>query len=350
MSSVRSVQDELLDRLYDIDAEEFEQFSKIFVETIERPDHIELTPFGGDGGIDVRGNVGTELYNPRFGVQTKQFRNNVGQPAVRNFVGALRQHHYQWGVFITTADYSNGAVELAEDQQDQPITLVNRDRLLDLMLATELGAVEIGEDTYEVDEDFWEIFERTESDAPVSSEEVPQADSFDVMQYALQAVDRGYRYKAEVTQYLERKTGDDWAQRQADYYLVAAWALGYTHKDRMGEYNGHEMRQWGLTRDGQEYVELIDRGLDEEAEQHLAEHIEQMEIVERLLPEIKDKGSISHQRLIDFIEEESELRGTTPGRRASTVGVWIDTLPYITRKHSGSSYRYEYIPSRIDEY
>lgn len=345
-----TARDEILDRVFSITDEQFEQLSKIIVEEIEQPANIELTPFGSDGGIDVRGNFGRELLEPKFGVQSKKFNSNITSPAMRNFVGALRDHRYQYGVFITTSGYSSGAVDVAENQLEIPITLVDNDYLTNLMLEYELGVIKDTPDDYELDPDFWKIFDRTTSDDPIPTEEVPQADSLSVLRYALEAIDRGYRYKPEITDYMERKTGDDWTGRQADYYPAAGYALGLVHKDTMGQYNNRQMRRWSLTREGQEYMELLESGQDDAGKEYLAKRIEEMEIVQRIIPEIRDTGTIPHSRLKELIEEKSMLNQTTADRRASTIGQWINELPYIDRKGRSASLRYEYVPKRLDDF
>jgi restriction system protein len=347
---IPAVRDEVFEQVMSISEEQFEQLCKILIEEVERPQDIELTPFRGDGGIDVRGHYGYELLHPRFGVQSKQFKGNIGSPAMRNFVGALQQHHYQYGVFITTSDYSTGAVELAEQQENRPIELVGRDRLLDVMLDYEVGVIDEGADSYELDPKFWSIFDRTTSDDPLQTDEVPQADSLGVLRYTLQAIDQGYRYKPEITDYMERKTRNDWTGRQADYYPSAGYALGYVHKDTIGEYRGRQIRQWGLTREGQEYVELIEREEEEEAHEHLLEHIRGMNISQRVLDVLEKEGSFMHDRLKELLGQESQITGDTINRRATTMGRWLTELPEVNRRHKDNSYQYEYLAKNLDDF
>ena len=345
-----TAKEEVLERALSISDEQFEQLSKILVERIEEPNHIELTPFGGDGGIDVRGHFGRELLEPKFGVQSKKFTSNINAPAIRNFVGSLRDHRYQYGVFVTTSGYSSGAVGVAEKQLEIPIRLVDDDSLTELMLDYQLGVIEESSGDYEIDPDFWTIFDRTTSNDPLPTDEVPQADSLDVLRYAIEAIDRGYRYKSEITDYMARKTGDDWTGRQADYYPAAGYALGLVHKDTVGEYDGRQMRRWSLTREGQEYMELLETGQTEKAREYLADCIERTEIVKRILPAIKKAETLPHSRLKELVEEESMLSQDTSERRASTIGQWIDELPCINRKGHSASLRYEYVPSQLDDF
>lgn len=342
-----AVKSNLYNRLMDLEAEQFEQFSKIIIEQIEQPDYIELTPFGADGGIDIRGNYGQSFFEAQFGVQVKRYSSNVGSPAMQKFVGALSQHQYQFGCFITTASYSNGAIEVAEGQD---IILIDGDRLADIMVVNEVGVV-FDDSDFNIDYEFWSIFEETDEGDLVGTDGIPQADSFDVIHTTLLAIDDDYRFNPEIKKYLEIHTErDSWTRRQADYYPSAAYVLGFVHKDRKGEYNGREMRRWGLTREGQEYIQLM-RGENEDAQKdYLHQQIREAEIISRIIDYIKEQQSISHDELGNIILEESELNETTAERRKGTVGKWLDELPEIRQQREGNSYRYDYISSNLDDY
>jgi len=348
MDSVEA-QTELQGQLMSLDSEQFERFCKIIVETVENPRSIELTPFGGDGGIDIRGAYGQSFFDGKFGVQVKQYTNTntVGTPSLRDFIGALSQHDYQFGCFITSSSFVNKAPEIAEDHS---IVLIDGDALLDTMLVNEVGVQYDGFD-YELDPQFWEIFEQTKETDLVRSEEVPQADSLETIELCLLAIEEDNRFKPEIRAYMTEHTDrDNWTPRQADYYPLAAYALNFVHKDKMGEYDEEEMRMWSLTRDGQEYVQLLKVGNEDAQREYLVEQLRDSGIIERILPVIKDDGAVTHSDLKRLIAEKSELNSTTAGRRAGTVGKWLDELPEIDQVRDGQSYRYDFISKRLGDY
>lgn len=341
--------DELLDHALGIEPEEFEQLSKILVEQTEQTSDIELTPFHGDGGIDIRGSIGREFYRARFGVQVKQYTQNVGSPSMRNFVGALSSHDYQFGSFITSSEFNSGAINVAEGEVSQPITLIDGSRLTDIMLEQELGIINTG-DEFKIDQEFWNLFGTSTGEDLVKSDAVPQADSFETMRIVMQGINQGYRYKHEILEYMKCVTGDDWTPRQADYYPQAAWALGYVHKDPQGEYNGRQMRQWGLTRDGEEYLRLIGSEDDESAKNSLLNHIQEADIIQNVLQHLRENSPISHDELGQIIEKESELNDTTANRRRGTIGKWINMLPEVRQSWDGHTYKYEYLEKNLADY
>jgi restriction system protein len=348
MDSVEA-QDELQGQVNSLDSEQFERFCKIIVETVENPRSIELTPFGGDGGIDIRGAYGQSFFNSKFGVQVKQYTdtNTVGSPSLRDFIGALSQHNYQFGCFITSSSFVKKAPEIADEHS---IVLIDGDTLLDTMLVNEVGVMYDGFD-YDLDPQFWEIFEQTKGTDLVRSEEVPQADSLETIELCLSAIEEGNRFKPEIRGYMTEHTDrDNWTPRQADYYPLAAYALNFVHKDKMGEYDDREMRMWSLTRDGQEYVQLLRTNDEDERREYLVEQLRNSPIIERILPVIKDEGAITHSELKSLIAEKSELNPTTAGRRAGTVGKWLDELPEVEQVQDGQSYRYDFISKRLGDY
>lgn len=351
---VTETRDEIRERYMALDPERFETFSKILAEEVEGPSYIQLTPFQSDRGLDLRGDIGHEFVSVNFGGQVKQYSRTIGGPSIRTFVGSLNTNNCHVGCYITSSDYGNNAIREASDS-DIPITLIDGEDILDIMLGYRLGVTLPDPDVtdeFELDPDFWEIFDQTSGDELIPSDKIPQANKIPVLNVVLEGIDQGYRYKPEIRDYMERKTGRDWRLRQADYYAMAGWALGYVHKDTMGEYRGEEMRRWGLTRNGQEYVQLLREGRSADAEAHLKDHVREMEIVRRLLPKIREEGATPNSRLKDMFFEEVALGRETSDRRVSTVGQWLKMLPEINRTGHGGSLEYEYLSEkeRLDEY
>ena len=117
--------------------------------------HVTLK--SGDGGIDgvIREDaLGVdEIY-----VQAKRYAsdNNVGRPALAEFVGALAPGGINKGVFVTTADFTKGARDYVK-QVPHRIALIDGKELASLMVAHGIG-VRI-RTTYEIkriDEDYFD--------------------------------------------------------------------------------------------------------------------------------------------------------------------------------------------------
>jgi restriction system protein len=91
----------------------------------------------GDGGIDG------VIKEDRLGldsifVQAKRWEGNVGRVEIQSFVGALVGRSSRKGVFITTSNFTQQALQYVENI-DVKVVLVNGKQLADLMIEYNLG-------------------------------------------------------------------------------------------------------------------------------------------------------------------------------------------------------------------
>ena len=100
----------------------------------------------GDGGIDGIINedrLGLDVIY----VQAKRWQGNVGEPPVRDFVGALDGKGVQKGIFITTSNFNPAAKDFAE-RSSKRIILINGNQLAQLMIEHNIGVSTVK--TYEI--------------------------------------------------------------------------------------------------------------------------------------------------------------------------------------------------------
>jgi restriction system protein len=109
----------------------------------------------GDGGIDGVINE-DRLGLDSIYVQAKRWQSLVGEPDIRNFVGALVGRGATKGVFITTSDFSVPARQFVTRTLQQRIVLIDGERLAELMIEHGLGISIVA--TYQIkriDSDFF---------------------------------------------------------------------------------------------------------------------------------------------------------------------------------------------------
>lgn len=117
-----------------------------------------VTQASNDGGID--GIIKEDqLGFSHIYIQAKQWalEQTVGKPEIQKFVGALQGQQAQKGLFITTARFSSGAIQYANNLLGVKVVLVDGSALTKLMIKHSVG-VSL-EQTYEVkkiDSDFFE--------------------------------------------------------------------------------------------------------------------------------------------------------------------------------------------------
>ena len=115
---------------------------------------VEVTKLSGDGGIDVRGTlVVGDVVRIKMAVQVKKWKlkNNLQAPVVQQVRGSLGAH--EQGLIITTSDFSPGAVKEAAQPDKTPISLMNGEQLVMLLMEHGIGVHRSTPDLFDIDEE-----------------------------------------------------------------------------------------------------------------------------------------------------------------------------------------------------
>ncbi len=119
-----------------------------------REETIEITGRSGDGGVDVRGVlVASGISEIKTAVQAKRWKNNVQSKEIRELRGSLTVH--EQGIIITTSDFSSGAKEESQAAGKVPISLVNGDKLIELLITYGIGVRQENHTLQLLDKDYW---------------------------------------------------------------------------------------------------------------------------------------------------------------------------------------------------
>lgn len=125
-----------------------EFFEKLVVDLLlnmgyggSRKDAGEAIGKSGDEGIDGI------IKEDRLGldtiyIQAKRWENTVSRPEIQKFAGALQGQQAKKGVFITTSNFSQGAMEFAA-KIDSKVVLIDGERLAELMIDFNIGVSKI---------------------------------------------------------------------------------------------------------------------------------------------------------------------------------------------------------------
>ncbi len=94
----------------------------------------------------------------RMAVQVKRWKNNVQAPTVQQVRGSLGAH--EQGLIISTSGFSSGAQAEAKRPDAPPVGLMDGERLVQLLVANDIGVhranpdiIELGENEEDGDED-----------------------------------------------------------------------------------------------------------------------------------------------------------------------------------------------------
>ena len=102
---------------------------------------IRVTSYSSDDGIDVVVLDGPD--DALIGVQVKRFQGKIGASQIREFAGALLLGGFTEGVFVTTSDYTRGALDTAGRFENAgiPIRLWNSGKFFDRMQISQRKAL-----------------------------------------------------------------------------------------------------------------------------------------------------------------------------------------------------------------
>ena len=330
-----AMRDHLRDRMFEVRPAEFEILCKMVL--VRRLDtrSLQVTAFQQDDGIDIEGIIDEGIIRALLGVQVKRYSegNTVGNNKIRGLHGALAQANHQIGTCITSSSFSGPAVSAAEELQ---ICLVDGDQLVGLMVENEIG-VRKRPSGYEIDDEFWQTFDEPEQDDLVPTKEVPLANSYEALRLFLRGIEATDGSKHEIHEFVNDELGGSFVLRHADLYGIAGWLLGFVHKETPKTVDGREVRRWGLTRAGVEYLRFHDQGNTAEAREQLVAGIRDVEIVKRVYSRLEDEGELSYDEVRSIIAQESTFSESSIGRRGSTVLKWLRTLPEVEEQPHGHS-------------
>jgi hypothetical protein len=127
---------------------------------------VVVTRYVGDKGIDLRARlVVGGITNVRTAIQVKRYtKGPIGAPAVREVRGGLGPHDR--GLIITLSSFSKDAQREAAEPDRSPISLVDGEQLIDLLVANQIGVTSTSVAILELDEGFFT--EGADDDAPAA--------------------------------------------------------------------------------------------------------------------------------------------------------------------------------------
>jgi len=154
---------QLAEHLSTMDPFKFEELVQLLLEEMGYTD-VETTSQVNDKGVDVVANVELGVSSVREVVQVKRHRANLGRPVLDQLRGSLHRWDAVRGTIITTGGFSAGATSAAFERGAAPITLIDGEKLLDLLVEHGIGVSKESVDYIEFDASKLEQFESEEEE------------------------------------------------------------------------------------------------------------------------------------------------------------------------------------------
>lgn len=133
-----SVRESLRELLLDMDPYAFEHLVKRLLEEMDYQ-NVEVTTRSGDGGVDVVAEIELGITSVREVVQAKRHRRAIQRKDLDALRGSLYRFNAVRGTIITTSRYSRGTEQAAFATGAAPITLIDCDKLIDLLIEHGIG-------------------------------------------------------------------------------------------------------------------------------------------------------------------------------------------------------------------
>lgn len=115
----------------------------------------DLQRVGGSGDAGIDGVISLDkLGLEKVYVQAKRWQGTVGRPELQAFYGALAGQKAKRGVFITTSSFTAQALDFANSVEG--IVLIDGERLVNLMMDTEVGVTSRTLKVPSLDSDYFE--------------------------------------------------------------------------------------------------------------------------------------------------------------------------------------------------
>lgn len=147
----------LLQLIHTMDPRKFESLIQTLLDDMGLLE-TTVTPYRGDGGIDVRGILNVENFSKiSVAVQAKRWVVNVGPSVVRELRGSIQQH--ERGIIITPSNFTESAIREASAIGMSHISLINGSDLVELLIQNQTGVINQPIVINTIDSEFWsEIF------------------------------------------------------------------------------------------------------------------------------------------------------------------------------------------------
>ncbi len=129
---------QLSDHLTAMDPYRFEELIGLLLQEMGYTG-IQVTSPTNDKGVDVVANFEVGISSVREVVQVKRHKGSIHRHTLDGLRGSLHRFGAMRGTIITTGSFSKGTINAAFEHGAAPITLIDGEKLLDLLIENQIG-------------------------------------------------------------------------------------------------------------------------------------------------------------------------------------------------------------------
>jgi restriction system protein len=141
-------------QLENMDPYRFEVLIKDLLEAMDY-ENVLVTKQSGDKGVDVTANFQFGITEIKEVVQVKRHRGNIGRPVLDQLRGVLPLHGALRGTIITIGGFAKGCKDVALYPGAAPITLIDGDKLIELLVKHNVAVKQKKLTLIEIDESYF---------------------------------------------------------------------------------------------------------------------------------------------------------------------------------------------------
>ena len=133
-----ALRESLREHLLQMDPKDFEELVGRLLEEMDYQ-NVEVIGQSGDRGVDVVADIQLGVTSVREVVQAKRHKGTIQRKDLDALRGSLYQFNAIRGTIVATSRFAKGAVKAAFALGQPPITLIDGDRLIDLLIEHGIG-------------------------------------------------------------------------------------------------------------------------------------------------------------------------------------------------------------------
>lgn len=163
----KEAREQLYNYLLELNPFKFEELIKFLLEEMGYTE-VEVTSPTNDKGVDVVGNIELGISQVREVIQVKRLNHNrnVQREVLDKLRGVLHRFDAVRGTIITTGGFAKGTSKAAFERGAAPITLIDGEKLLDLLTEYNIGVTKKSVEYIEFDPSKLAQFETRDADQP----------------------------------------------------------------------------------------------------------------------------------------------------------------------------------------
>ena len=321
------VKKELKDRLHNIDPFQFEHLAADLLQKIGF-ESVTVTKRSGDKGIDIVANLTVGgVTNVKTVVQVKRYKegNRISGSVIRELRGSAEVD--QRGLVITTSDFQKDAIEESKAANKMPVSLVNGEKLIQLLVKYGIGVKKEEKTILFLDTEYFdndeELGERIDEQAKSKSIwPLPGGinNYVESLNEILLAISNGIDTREKLI---------NWLLKEHDNVNSRNTAYGYTNVPKNMGLISVVGGKVVLTKQGKEYLASKDPIMLYSV---ISEHILAFE---EILEYLKTSGGPQNEEsVLDFVNENFDVNWTTYAQVNFRL-LWLMNLGLVDRDPEG---------------